>query len=131
MEFTLGPPTPVTPVQVPPTVPAASTGFPLPTNNTVLPTGHPNYPTAFFDLGKPNLSFTALRARAIEVIVYRYLLEFKDASTLGNMIIRRIVEENIEQDKERFEALVKGGMKDEQWLAYAEEMMLGGKTRMV
>ncbi len=125
MQFTLGPPAQIAPVPTAPTTLAAPAGSFISTSSTALPTRTPEYQPAAFTPHVPDPSFAALRDRAMDLMVNRYLLEFKDASHVGKVMIQRMVESNVEDDKERFEALVRIGITDGQWLAYAEEKMWG------
>lgn len=61
--------------------------------------------------------------KAKEIVVQRYAQEFRGMTSMGERLIRSLVELDLEGRTGEFERLVLGGAEDEELVAFAERMM--------
>jgi hypothetical protein len=64
---------------------------------------------------------------AKQVLVQRYVQEFRGMTEMGERLVRRLVDSDLEGERGRFEGLVWTGAANEELVAFAEWLMKGGE----
>jgi hypothetical protein len=82
--------------------------------------------TSYEFLGVPVVTSYNPVERAKEVIIQRYAQEFRGMTSMGEALIRKLVDVGLEREGRRFEGLVWTGAPNEELVGFAEWLMRDG-----
>lgn len=104
-----------------------STGTTFSPATEYLPSKAPVIESLSYDFhGVPVMIHSNPMHRAKEIIVQRYAQEFRGMTGIGEGLIRRLVDADLESERAWFEKLVQRGGGNEELVAFAERMMSAG-----
>lgn len=82
--------------------------------------------TSYEFLGVPVITSYNPQGKAKEMIAQRYAQEFRGMSSMGEALIRKMVDIDLGRERRRFEGLVWRRARDEELVEFAEWLMRGG-----
>ena len=83
--------------------------------------------TSYEILGVPVVTSSNMMDREKEAIVKRYREEFRGMTNMGERLIRRLVDLDLEREKKTFEGLVWRGAGHDEFVGFAEWLISGGE----